>query len=149
MKRGGWYGESALEVLAIAEVDQMPNGLVAAVVAAAGGTDAILRDLARSVCDRAGLQRPSLPHRELSPMYRIALPQLSQHRVPEFDREGTPFVDVNHPRQVIAPFDMFLAELAEIRVCRRSLSYNVLRRSLARLAATRGRMQATARWPNG
>jgi hypothetical protein len=114
MKRGGWYGESALEVLAIAEVDQMPNGLVAAVVAAAGGTDAILRDLARSVCDRAGLQRPSLPHRELSPTYRIALPQLSQRRVPEFDREGTPFVDVNHPRQVIAPFDMFLAELAEI-----------------------------------
>lgn len=112
VSRGDWAAEAALQVLTYSEVSGIPPELAAAVDAAAVGTDAICRDLARRVCELVSRPCPVPRPRELPALYGMQFPMLPDRRYPELDKEGTPFVDTKDPQQVIAPFDSMLRILA-------------------------------------
>ena len=113
LSRGDSAAEAALQVLAISKVSSIPPELGVEIDSAATGNDVICRDLARTVCEQVGRPCPNPLPRELPAVYRLELPSLPDRRVPELDREGTPFVDTNDPQQVIAPFDSLLTRVAE------------------------------------
>ncbi|MCD5343603.1 ATP-binding protein [Arthrobacter sp. AK04] len=111
--RGGWAAEAALQVLVYGEVRNIPQELAAAVDSAAVGNDAICRDLAGRVCELVGRPRPKPEPHALPAIYSMQFPELPEQRIPEIDKDGTPFVDTNDPQQVIAPFDHVLRILAQ------------------------------------
>ncbi|MGO4362279.1 hypothetical protein [Terrabacter sp. RAF57] len=114
LDRGGWAAESALSVLVLSAVDQPPPTLIAAVERATAGDDQILRDVARRICLQWGRPAARAVRRDLSPLYVLELPTLQMHQPPEIDAEGIPFVDLNDPQQVVAPFNNLMEVLADV-----------------------------------
>ena len=113
IRQGGWPAEAALSVLEVAQSTDLPPQLLSEIRSCLTSGDQILRDLAARICRRLGLTADVPARRDLSPIYRMDLPPLPERSAPELDRQGIPFIDPNDPRQIIAPYDELLYDLAE------------------------------------
>lgn len=115
MNGNGWQAEAALQTIAAGPGGISLNSLLVEDIRRfAVGADAILRDLARIIAARNGIECANPAPRELPLGYTIFVPpELPRRQPPELDREGTPFVDLSDPQQVIAPNDSAMRVIAE------------------------------------
>ncbi|KMO67841.1 ATP-binding protein [Mycolicibacterium chlorophenolicum] len=115
MHGSDWQAEAALQTIAAETRELSLNGVIVEEIQRfAVCNDAVLRDLARIIASQNGFECDDPPPRELPIGYKIFLPpKLPKRRPPELNREGTPFVDMTDPQQVIAPYDFAMRVVAQ------------------------------------
>ncbi|MGV9823724.1 hypothetical protein [Nocardia xishanensis] len=114
--QGGWAAEAALLSLLTRRSGErdttISTDLAAAIFTAALGGDSICRYLARRVAAQYGLDIPAPAARPLPPAYLLALPTPPVPTSPVCDSDGMRIVDMNNPRDVVAPYDRMLDVVA-------------------------------------
>lgn len=106
--RGDWRAEAALQSILTTTrgAEALTSDLSESIVGATAAEDGIIRGLARKLCSRYGLTPISVDPIALPESYGLSLPPLPRRVPPEVDADGVPYIDLNDPQQVVAPFDL-------------------------------------------